>query len=146
MQNGYMFGIIGLTSAIVQGGLIGRINKIMSKKIILIISSFLIMVMLTLIPYAGNFLGLAIVSILLSYGTGTFQPTVLSLISEVASDADQGITLGLNQSLASFARVLGPLWGGFTFRVFRLFVSVFDWWSIYINHIFNNNILFAKKN
>lgn len=116
MQNGYMFGIIGLSSAIVQGGLIGRINKIMSKKIILIISSFLIMVMLTLIPYAGNFLGLAMVSILLSYGTGTFQPTVLSLISEVASDADQGITLGLNQSLASFARVLGPLWGGFTFQ------------------------------
>ena len=116
MQNGYMFGIIGLTSAIVQGGLIGRINKIMSKKVILIISSFLIMIMLTLIPYAGNFLGLAIVSIILSYGTGTFQPTVLSLISEVASDEQQGITLGLNQSLASFARVLGPLWGGFTFQ------------------------------
>jgi DHA1 family tetracycline resistance protein-like MFS transporter len=116
MQNGYMFGIIGLSSAIVQGGLIGRINKIMSKKNILIIASFLIMVMLTLIPYAGNFLGLAIVSIVLSYGTGTFQPTVLSLISEVTSDAEQGMTLGLNQSLASFARVLGPLWGGFTFQ------------------------------
>jgi predicted MFS family arabinose efflux permease len=111
-----MFGIIGLSSAIVQGGLIGRINKIMSKKNILIIASFLIMVMLTLIPYAGNFLGLAIVSIVLSYGTGTFQPTVLSLISEVTSDAEQGMTLGLNQSLASFARVLGPLWGGFTFQ------------------------------
>ena len=116
MQNGYMYGIIGLTSAIVQGGLIGRINKMMSKKQILIIASFIIMTMLAMIPYAGSFLGLAIVSIVLSYGTGTFQPTVLSVISEVTSDAEQGITLGINQSLSSFARVLGPLWGGFAFE------------------------------
>lgn len=116
MQNGYMYGIVGLSSAIIQGGLIGRINKLMSKKIILIIGSFLIMVSLAMIPYAGTFLGLAIVSIVLSYGTGTFQPTVLSLISEVTSEAEQGITLGINQSLSSFARVLGPLWGGFAFE------------------------------
>jgi multidrug resistance protein len=116
MQNGYMFGIVGLTSAIVQGGLIGRINKILSKKKILIIGSLLIMVALAMIPYAGTFLGLAIVSIVLSCGTGTFQPTVLSLISEVTSESEQGITLGMNQSLSSFARVLGPLWGGFAFE------------------------------
>jgi multidrug resistance protein len=118
MQNGYMFGIVGLSSAIVQGGLIGSINKLMNKKLILIIASFLIMTMLAMIPYAGTFLGLAVVSIILSYGTGTFQPTVLSLISEVTSEAEQGITLGLNQSLSAFARVLGPLWGGFAFEYF----------------------------
>jgi len=116
MQNGYMYGIIGLSSAIIQGGLIGRINKMMSKKMILIIGSLLIMAALAMIPYAGTFLGLAIVSVVLSYGTGTFQPTVLSLISEVTSESEQGITLGMNQSLSSFARVLGPLWGGFAFE------------------------------
>ena len=116
MQNGYMFGIVGLTSAIVQGGLIGRINKVMSKKTILMVGSLLIMVALAMIPYAGTFLGLAIVSIVLSCGTGTFQPTVLSLISELTSETEQGITLGMNQSLSSFARVLGPLWGGFAFE------------------------------
>jgi multidrug resistance protein len=116
MQNGYMFGIVGMTSAIVQGGLIGRINKLMTKKTILMIGSLLIMLTLALIPYAGTFIGLAIVSVALSYGTGTFQPTVLSLISEVTSETEQGITLGINQSLSSFARVLGPLWGGFAFE------------------------------
>lgn len=115
-QNGYIYGIIGLASAIVQGGMLGWINKMMSKKTILIIAPFLITTMLAMIPYAGTFLGLAIVSIVLSYGTGTFQPTVLSLISEVVTDTEQGITLGLNQSLASLARVLGPLWGGFAFK------------------------------
>ncbi len=116
MQNGYMYGIVGLSSAIIQGGLIGRINKLMSKKMVLIIGSVLMMISLAMIPYAGTFLGLAIVSIVLSYGTGTFQPTILSLISEVTSETEQGITLGINQSLSSFARVLGPLWGGFAFE------------------------------
>lgn len=88
----------------------------MSKKMILMIGSLLIMLALAMIPYAGTFLGLAIVSIILSYGTGTFQPTILSLISEVTSETEQGITLGMNQSLSSFARVLGPLWGGFAFE------------------------------
>ncbi len=116
IQNGYIFGIVGLSSAIVQGGLIGRINKMFSKSTILSIASLMMMFSLALIPYAGSFLGLSVVSIILSFGTGTFQPTILSLISEVASEAEQGITLGLNQSLASFARVLGPLWGGFAFQ------------------------------
>lgn len=116
LQNGYMFGIVGLTSAIVQGGLIGYVNKIMSKKYIIIIGAFLIMITLALIPYGQTFLGLAIISVVLSYGTGTLQPTILSLISEVTSDAEQGITLGINQSFSAFARVLGPLWGGFAFE------------------------------
>ncbi len=116
LQNGYMFGIIGLSSAAVQGGLIGPITKLFGKKKILIIGSFLIMVTLAIIPYAGNFLWLAIDSVFLSLGTGMLQPTVLSLISEVSSDAEQGLVLGVNQSLSAFARVLGPLWGGFAFE------------------------------
>jgi multidrug resistance protein len=116
LQNGYMFGIIGLSSAMVQGGLIGPITKFLGKKKILIIGSFIIMVTLAIIPYAGNFLWLAIDGIFLSLGTGMLQPTLLSLISEVASDAEQGITLGVNQSLSALARMLGPLWGGFAFE------------------------------
>jgi len=116
MQNGFMFGIIGLTSAIVQGGLIGRISKVISKINILKIGSFFIMVSLALIPYGDTFLGLAIIIIFLALGTSIFQPTVLSLISEVTPDTEQGVTLGVNQSVSAFARVLGPLWGGFAFE------------------------------
>ncbi len=116
LQNGYMFGIVGLSSAIVQGGLIGPITKLIGKKRILIVGSFLIMITLALIPYAGNFLWLAVDSIFLSLGTGMLQPTLLSLISEVTSEAEQGITLGVNQSLSALARMFGPLWGGFTFE------------------------------
>ncbi|NNG26964.1 MAG: MFS transporter, partial [Ignavibacteriaceae bacterium] len=106
----------GLTSAIVQGGLIGRISKAINRKTLLKIGSFLIMVTLALIPYGSTFLGLAIISVFLALGTGVFQPTVLSLISEVTPENEQGVTLGVNQSVSAFARVLGPLWGGFAFE------------------------------
>lgn len=116
MQNGYMYGILGLSSAIVQGGLLAQISKYFSKGKLISIGAFCMMIGLGLIPYGGSFLGLAIIGIILSLGTGTLQPTLLSLISEVTSEAEQGITLGFNQSLSAFARVLGPLWGGFTFE------------------------------
>jgi len=116
LQNGYMFGIVGLSSAIVQGGLIGPIIKLIGKKRVIILGSFIIMITLALIPYAGNFLWLAVDSIFLSIGTGMLQPTLLSLISEVTPEAEQGITLGVNQSLSALARMFGPLWGGFTFE------------------------------
>lgn len=115
-QNGYMFGITGIVSALVQGVLIGKISKFLTKKKIIIIGSLLVSLNLALIPYAVNFLGLAIVSVFLSIGTGILQPTVLSLISEVTSESEQGLILGINQSMSAFARMLGPLWGGFAFE------------------------------
>ncbi|MCU0415132.1 MAG: MFS transporter, partial [Ignavibacteriaceae bacterium] len=78
LQNGYLFGITGLVSAIVQGGLIGHIDKMMTKKNILKVGSLIISIGLGLIPYGGNFLGLALISGFLSIGTGMLQPTILS--------------------------------------------------------------------
>ena len=114
-QNGYLFGIIGLVGAIVQGGLIRYLAKYISDKMLVIAGLFLMSIGLGMLPYGGNFLGLALVATVLAFGTGILQPTILSLVSKYAPDENQGAVLGLNQSLASLARVLGPLWGGFAF-------------------------------
>ena len=116
LQNGYMYGIVGISAAIVQGGLIRVVTKYLKETKIIAIGSFLMMAGLALLPYGVNFLGLAIIVIIMSLGTGFLQPTLLSLISEVTSDKEQGTILGINQSFSAFARVLGPLWGGFAFE------------------------------
>ncbi len=118
LQNGYMYGIVGISAAIVQGGLIRIVTKYFRETRIIAIGSFLMMIGLGLLPYGGNFIGLAIIVIIMSLGTGFLQPTLLSLISEVTSDKEQGTVLGINQSFSAFARVLGPLWGGFAFEYF----------------------------
>ena len=116
MQNGLMYGILGLVSAIVQGGLLKLFTKYMDQKLLLKFGSFTMMLGLALIPYGINFAGLAVIVSLLSLGSGILQPTLLSMISTIAPSTEQGITLGTNQSMSSLARVLGPFWGGFVFQ------------------------------
>jgi MFS transporter, DHA1 family, tetracycline resistance protein len=118
LQNGYMYGIVGISAAIVQGGLIRVVVKYLKETKMIVMGSFMMMVGLAMLPYGGNFLGLTFIVILMSLGTGFLQPTLLSLISEVTSDKEQGTVLGINQSFSAFARVLGPLWGGFAFEYF----------------------------
>jgi multidrug resistance protein len=116
LQNGYIFGIVGLVGALVQGGLIRVLSKSIHDIKLITTGSILMTLGLVFLPYGGNFLGLAIVSIVLALGIGILQPILLSLVSKVTSDEEQGITLGINQSFSAFARVLGPLWGGFVFQ------------------------------
>ncbi|MCH8326013.1 MAG: MFS transporter [Bacteroidetes bacterium] len=116
MQNGIMYGIIGIVSAIVQGGLLRVLTKYMDDKIIVIAGSFLLMLGLAMVPYAGNMTGLIVVIVILALGSGSLQHTMLSMISKNSSESEQGFTLGVNQSFSAFARVLGPLWGGFSFE------------------------------
>jgi MFS transporter, DHA1 family, tetracycline resistance protein len=116
LQNGYMYTIMGISSAIVQGGLLNLMSKYLTDIKLITLGSFLMMFSLALLPFGGSFLGLAIIVIVLSFGTGALQPVLISLMSKVTPESEQGIILGLNQSFSSFARVLGPLWGGFAFE------------------------------
>jgi len=114
-QIGYQYAILGIVSAIIQGGFIKKISQKISEKNIIITGTFLIIFGLGLMPYGHNFLGLAIVVSVLSVGSGILNPTILSMISKYSPQDEQGTVLGINQSLSALARVLGPLWGGFTF-------------------------------
>ncbi|MDA3861445.1 MAG: MFS transporter [Melioribacteraceae bacterium] len=115
-ENGYLFGIIGIVSSIIQGGLMKRMSTKLSEKAILFIGMTALMIGLSLIPYGINFTGVAIISAILAIGTGILQPTIISFVSKYSPENMQGTILGFNSSMGSLARVLGPLWGGFAFQ------------------------------
>ena len=117
-QIGYLFGVMGIVSTIVQGGFIKFVSAKLSEKTTILIGTFCMMLGLGMLPYGQSFGGLIIVIIFMSVGTGLLQPTVLSMISKYSSEKEQGAILGINQSLSALARVLGPLWGGFAFDYF----------------------------
>jgi predicted MFS family arabinose efflux permease len=52
------------------------------------------------------------VATLASFGQGVLRPTLTSLITQNADRSEQGVVLGLNQSLMSIAQVLAPPLGG----------------------------------
>lgn len=115
-QIGYLYAILGIVSAIIQGAVIKPVSRKYTEKEIIIGGTFLLIFGLGLIPYGHNFLGLSIIVSVLSIGSGLLNPTLLSMISKLSPENEQGTILGINQSLSALARVLGPLWGGFTFE------------------------------
>lgn len=112
---GYLFAIIGVVGAIVQGGLLRQLSKYTSDENLLLLGIFFMMIGLTGLPFGINFLGVSIIGALFAIGSGILQPTLLGFVSKEVDQESQGTILGMNQSLAALARVLGPLWGGLAY-------------------------------
>lgn len=145
-QIGYLYGIMGVLGAIIQGGFIKLVSKNISEKTTIIIGTFSMVFGLGMLPYGGNFLGIAMVISLQAVGTGLLQPTVLSMISKYSNEKEQGAVLGINQSLSALARVLGPLWGGFSFDYFGYqFPFLTGGIFMFLTFLFSIFVLDSKK-
>lgn len=110
---GYIFAYVGFLGIILQGGLIGRLvkrfgeEKLVSSGFISATAGF------GLIGFMYHLPGLLVASTLASFGTGVLRPALTSLITQRAGREEQGIVLGLTQSLMSVAQILAPVIGGF---------------------------------
>jgi multidrug resistance protein len=113
-QVGFVFMFMGLTSAIVQGGLVGILNKKFGEKQLLTMGTISMAIGLISIPFVPvSYFLLQLVSIVfISFANGCITPAISSLISQAAGKHEQGQVLGMNQSFGSLARVIGPIIGG----------------------------------
>lgn len=121
---GNIFGVIGVFSAIVQGGLIGFFQKKIGLNKMLLWGCPIAGLGLTIIPMPTLewFYPVQIFAIfLLAIGNGLLMPSINSMVS-LHSPADaQGKMLGILQSMGSLARTVGPLASGFLYAsYFRL--------------------------
>ncbi len=114
-QIGLLYTIMGLASAFVQSGLLRYLLKYFKDETLLLVSMIFMIIGIGGLPFGYNFIGVAIISAISSFGTGSLQPIILGLISKEINQENQGRLLGLNQSISAMARVLGPIWGGFAF-------------------------------
>ena len=107
MEVGRMFGISGLLTVIVQGGLIGRLVKRFGEAKLLPAG--------VMLPFAPPFGAMVAVFALISVGQSISTPSLNSLISKGAQADEQGFVLGTNQSLSALGRVVGPAMSGLLF-------------------------------
>jgi MFS transporter, DHA1 family, tetracycline resistance protein len=117
-QVGYVFAYVGMLSAILQGGLIGRLTRLFGEERLLLCGLALIAVGLLVMPAARNPVVLAVAVSPLAIGMGLVQPSLNSLISRRAGPEEQGEVLGVSQSVGSLSRVLGPAAAGLFFGGF----------------------------
>lgn len=114
-QSAWLFVLIGLVSAGVQGGLIGPLVRRHGEPPMIGIGGVLMAAGLALLPATlipGATLPLVAVLALLTAGSAMIGPSAAVWVSRIAPAAEQGRALGLLQSVGAMARIAGPLAAG----------------------------------
>ena len=116
----YFFVLIGLVTAVVQGGLVGRLVRRFGERRLMEMGSLLLGVGLAAVPFAvqrasGGHSPLPVLIpalLLLAFGPGLIGPSASGYISRIAPAAEQGRALGTLVSVGAVARIVGPVGAG----------------------------------
>jgi MFS transporter, DHA1 family, tetracycline resistance protein len=109
---GYIFGFVGLLGIILQGGLIGRLVKRVGESNLAIMGFAALVVGYLGLGLAQSIGALLVVSAIASFGNGVLRPALTSLITQQAGRHEQGVVLGLTQSMTSLASIVAPIVAG----------------------------------
>jgi MFS family permease len=109
---GYLFAYTGALGIVLQATGVGRLVKRFGEARLaaagfasMCVGQFLLGVVHGIVP-------LMVVATLGSFGTGVLRPALTSLITRNAGRHEQGVVLGVNQSLQSLAQIVAPAIGG----------------------------------
>lgn len=116
----YVLIVVGVTAAIVQGGLIGRLVKKFGEIQLLRFGTFLVGLTFVLIPLVGKtgyYPLMLVMGCMMATGSGLVHPSLSSLLSQAVDADERGGVLGIGQGLASLGRVIGPSFAGILFEL-----------------------------
>lgn len=108
---GYVLAYSGFLGIIMQGGMVGRMVKWMGEKNVVrmgFATSVAGYVLTGISRTVGQLLAINTFS---SVGGGGLRPALTSLITQKADRREQGVVIGLTQSLMSIAQITAPLIG-----------------------------------
>lgn len=124
---GLILSFVGISTALVQGLLVGLLNKFFNEQTMLRTGTVILSLAIVSVPFIpADFFWLLIFPIifLIALSGGFIGPSNLALISKTTAAQEQGKTLGLFQSFGSLARVFGPLVGSTLYGVTYYFPYV----------------------
>lgn len=105
---GWLFVVIGVCAAVVQGWGFGRLSKRTGDRPLLIIGMFGMAVAIGVVPFVTSGLQLYGWTVLLALSNSMFAPAATGMVSVLADPTEQGTVLGVAQSLAALGRLAGP--------------------------------------
>src|SRR5438445_536741 len=112
---GWLFVVIGIIAAAVQGFLFGRLERHTGARALLIVGLFGMAASIAAVPYATSSLQLYALTVPLAFANSLFAPAASGLVSIYADPTEQGTILGAAQAFAALGRSLGPLAAGWTY-------------------------------
>jgi MFS family permease len=109
---GYLFAYTGFLGIILQGGLIGRLVKKFGEHKLIVAGFLAAAVAYALLGFTYVLPMLVGVAAISAFGNGVLRPTITSRITQAVGRHEQGVALGISQSLASIAMTIAPPTGG----------------------------------
>lgn len=113
-QVGIILTIAGLVSALTQGALTGPLTRRWGEPAIIKVTLLASAVGFGLLLLSSSFAGILVTTGLFVLPNALLRPAVIALTSK-AMPLHQGTIMGLNNSLTSLGRIVGPIWAGFAF-------------------------------
>jgi MFS transporter, DHA1 family, multidrug resistance protein len=113
---GYIFMIMGLAGAFVQGGLLGKLSKKFGDGAVIQGGIIVSAIGFSLILLVKDFTSAAIFLTIFGIGNGVIRPSVSSVLTKKI-DSGHGSVTGLLSSFDSLGRIIGPPLGGLLYSV-----------------------------
>jgi MFS family permease len=137
---GYLFAFNGLLGIFMQGGLVGRMVKWLGEKKVVQIGF-----LTSLVGYAAigftNTIGqlLWVMGFASVFGAG-LRPALTSMVTQKAGRREQGVIIGLTQSLTSLAQITAPILAGVMIGHQWL-----TWWAVWAGLLAGLALFFFPK-
>jgi MFS family permease len=108
---GYVFAWVGFLGLILQGGLIGRLVKLFGERTLVWTGFAISATGYGLLAWTRTVAGL-LGACTVNSCSGVLRPAVTSLITQQAGRREQGVVLGLTQSITSVSQIVAPVIAG----------------------------------
>lgn len=138
---GYIFAFNGFLGIIMQGGVVGRMVKWIGERAVVrvgFITAGIGYVLVGLTTTVGQLLW---VMALTSVGGAGLRPALSSLVTQKAGKREQGVIIGLTQSLTSVAQITAPIVAGILIDHHLLTT-----WAVWAGVLSGLALLFEPKN
>lgn len=113
VEVGYLFAFNGFIGIIMQGGVVGRLVKRFGEKRVVEIGFLGSCLGYAAIGFTHTVTQLIVVMAFASIVGSGLRPALTSLVSQQAGRREQGVVLGLTQSLTAVAQIIAPPLAGF---------------------------------
>ena len=111
-QMGMLFAYMGVVSAVVQGGLVGRLARRVGERTVAAAGGLLLAAGLALVPVVAARWALYTALGTLAAGSALATPSVYAIVSRRAAASQQGAALGITQTASTLGRIAGPTVAG----------------------------------